>query len=422
MTPLQRIREDPQKVRDMLAARGFDAPLDRILELDRKARDLRAQVESLNAERNKASRGGPPSEEVKARMREVGERIKADQAELTALEAERDEKLLWIPNEIAPGVPQGKDEHDNKVLRQDKPRQLDLVPQPHWDFGEALGILDIPRGTKLSGSRFYVLRGAGAALQRALIAWMIDLKIAAGFTEIYPPFVTRRETLVGSAHLPHFDENLYRDEDDDVWLLPTAEPQLVGLHRDEILDAAALPRRYVAYTACFRREHMSAGRDVRGIKRGHEFDKVEMVVHCAPEESPAWLDKMTALAVEVLEKLELPVRVSERCTGDLGFTAIRGFDVDVWSPAANEWLEVSSASNCGSFQAERSSIRFRREAGGKPEHVHILNASGLALARLMIAIMENYQHKDGSLEIPKAVRSYMGGREKIAPGEFSLSS
>ena len=420
MTPLQRIREDPQKVRDMLAARGFDAPLDRILELDRKARDLRAQVESLNAERNKASRGGPPSEEVKARMREVGERIKADQAELTALEAERDEKLLWIPNEIAPGVPQGKDEHDNKVLRQDKPRQLDLVPQPHWDFGEALGILDIPRGTKLSGSRFYVLRGAGAALQRALIAWMIDLKIAAGFTEIYPPFVTRRETLVGSAHLPHFDENLYRDEDDDVWLLPTAEPQLVGLHRDEILDAAALPRCYVAYTACFRREHMSAGRDVRGIKRGHEFDKVEMVVHCAPEESPAWLDKMTALAVEVLEKLELPVRVSERCTGDLGFTAIRGFDVDVWSPAANEWLEVSSASNCGSFQAERSSIRFRREAGGKPEHVHILNASGLALARLMIAIMENYQHKDGSLEIPKAVRSYMGGREKIAPGEFSL--
>ncbi len=420
MTPLQRIREDPQKVRDMLAARGFDAPLDRILELDRKARDLRAQVESLNAERNKASRGGPPSEEVEARMREVGERIKADQAELTALEAERDEKLLWIPNEIAPGVPQGKDEHDNKVLRQDKPRQLDLVPQPHWDFGEALGILDIPRGTKLSGSRFYVLRGAGAALQRALIAWMIDLKIAAGFTEIYPPFVTRRETLVGSAHLPHFDENLYRDEDDDVWLLPTAEPQLVGLHRDEILDAAALPRRYVAYTACFRREHMSAGRDVRGIKRGHEFDKVEMVVHCAPEESPAWLDKMTALAVEVLEKLELPVRVSERCTGDLGFTAMRGFDVDVWSPAANEWLEVSSASNCGSFQAERSSIRFRREAGGKPEHVHILNASGLALARLMIAIMENYQHKDGSLEIPKAVRSYMGGREKIAPGEFSL--
>ena len=402
----------------MLRARGFDAPLDRILELDRKARDLRIQVESLNAERNKASRGGPPSDEVKARMREVGERIKALQAELTALEAERDEKLLWIPNEIDPRVPPGKDEHDNKVVRQDPPKKLSVTPQPHWDIGEALGILDIPRGTKLSGSRFYVLRGAGAALQRALIAWMIDLKIQAGFTEIYPPFVTRRETLLGSAHLPHFDENLYRDEDDDVWLVPTAEPQLVGLHRDETLDVASLPTKYVTYTACFRREHMSAGRDVRGIKRGHEFDKVEMVVHCLPEESDAWLDRMTALAVEVLDKLELPVRVTERCTGDLGFTAMRGFDIDAWGPAQNEWLEVSSASNCGSFQAERSSIKFRRE--GKSEHVHILNASGVALPRLMIAIMENYQRADGSLEIPKAVRSYMGGREKIAPGEFSL--
>src|SRR5438105_7732686 len=362
MTPLQRIREDPEKVRDMLAARGFDAPpLDRILALDRKARDLRGQVETLNAERNKASRGGPPSEDVKARMREVGERIKALQGELAALETERDELVLHIPNMLDTQAPRGAGEHDNKVIRQDVPLKRALVAKPHWEIGEQLGILDIPRGTKMSGSRFYVLRGAGAALQRALIAWMIDLKIPAGFTEIYPPFVTRRETLIGSAHLPHFDENLYRDEDDDVWLVPTAEPQLVGLHRDETLDAATLPRRYVAYTACFRREHMSAGRDVRGIKRGHQFDKVEMVVHCAPEESGKWLDKMTALAVDVLEKLELPVRVSERCTGDLGFTAMRGFDVDVWSPAANEWLEVSSASNCGSFQAERSSIRFRRE-------------------------------------------------------------
>src|SRR4029079_3334349 len=190
----------------------------------------------------------------------------------------------------------------------DKPKSLELVPRPHWELGESLGILDIPRGTKLSGSRFYVLRGAGAAMQRALIAWMIDLKIAAGFTEIYPPFVTRRETLTGSAHLPHFDENLYRDEDDDIWLVPTAEPQLVGLHRDETLEIASLPRRYVAYTACFRREHMSAGRDVRGIKRGHEFDKVEMVVHCTPEDSEAWLDKMTALAVEGLETREQTAR------------------------------------------------------------------------------------------------------------------
>ena len=420
MTPLQRIREDPDEVRATLAARGFDAPLEKILELDRKARELRRQLEDLNAERNRASRGGPPSDEVKARMRELGERIKAISGDLNALETERDEKLLWIPNVIDPRVPQGKDENDNTVVRKDAPKKLAVEPRPHWEIGESLGILDIPRGTKLSGSRFYVLRGAGAALQRALIAWMIDLKIEAGFTEIYPPSVTRRETLLGSAHLPHFDENLYRDEDDDIWLIPTAEPQLVGLHRDETFEPGALPKRYVAFTPCFRREHMSAGRDVRGIKRVHWFDKVEMVVYCAPEESPKWLERMTDLAVDVLEKLELPARVTERCAGDLGFTALRGFDVDAWGPAANEWLEVSSASDCGPLQAERSNIRFRREAGGKAEHVHILNASGVALPRLMIAIMENYQHKDGSLEIPKALRSYLGGRDKIAPGEFTL--
>jgi seryl-tRNA synthetase len=418
--PLDRIRADPEKVRENLAARGFDAPLDRILELDRVARDLKVRKESLQAERNKASRGGPPSDEVKARMREVGDEIRTIDAELTNVEQELTEHVLWIPNEIDPRAPRGKDEHDNKVVRRDEPKKPAFTPRPHWEVGEALGILDIPRGTKLSGSRFYVLRGAGAALQRALIAWMIDLKIEAGFTEIYPPFVTRRETLLGSAHLPHFDENLYRDEDDDIWLVPTAEPQLVGLHRDETLDARSLPRRYVAYTACFRREHMSAGRDVRGIKRGHEFDKVEMVVHCAPEESDSWLDRLTKLAVDVLEKLELPARVAERCTGDLGFTAMRGFDVDAWGPGANEWLEVSSASNCGSFQSERSNIKLRREAGGKTEFVHILNASGLALPRLMIAIMENYQQADGSVVIPQVVRSYMGGREKIAVGEFAL--
>jgi seryl-tRNA synthetase len=420
MTPLQRIRDDPGKVREMLAARGFDAPLDRILELDKIVRELKARKETLQAERNRASRGGPPGEEVKARMREVGDQIRTIDADLASAERELQEKLLWIPNEIHPHVPPGKDEHDNKVVRKDPPKRLAFEPKPHWEVGERLGILDIPRGTKLSGSRFYVLRGPGAALQRALITWMIDLKLAAGFTEIYPPFVTKRETLLGSAHLPHFDENLYRDEDDDVWLIPTAEPQLVGLHREEILEVESLPRRYVAYTACFRREHMSAGRDVRGIKRGHEFDKVEMVVHCLPEESEEWLDRMTALAVDVVEKLELPVRVTERCAGDLGFTALRGFDVDAWGPAANEWLEVSSASNCGSFQAERSNIRFRREPGGKTEHVHILNASGVALPRLMIAIMENYQREDGSLEIPKAVRRYMGGRECMRVGEFAL--
>ena len=420
MTALQRVRENPQKVRDMLVARGFDAPLDRIFELDRKARDLRAQVEALNAERNKASRGGPPTDEVKARMREVGDKIKSLQAALSALETERDELVLHVPNLVDPQAPRGAGEHDNKVIRQDVPPEGLFTRKPHWEIGEHLGILDIPRGTKMSGSRFYVLRGAGAALQRALIAWMIDLKLPHNFTEIYPPYLTRRETLIASSHLPHFAANQYHDEVDDLWLIPTAEPQLVSLHRDEVLDGQKFPLRYVSYTACFRREQMSAGRDVRGIKRGHQFDKVEMVVYCHPEESPKELDGLVARAVEVLERLEMPVRVLELCTGDLAFQAMRGFDVEVWSPGVGEWLEVSSCSNCGSFQAERGNIRYRRKPGGELEHPHLLNGSGLALPRLMIAIMENYQREDGSLEIPKAVRSYIGGREKIAPGEFSL--
>ena len=422
MTVLQRIREDPERVRAMLAARHFDAPLDRLLELDAKVRALQSEKERLQAERNKASKGGPPNEETKRQMRDVGERIGKIDAELGPLMTERDELALWIPNEIAPDVPPGKDEHDNPVLREDPKRELGFEAKPHWDVGEALGILDIPRGVKLAGTRFYVLRGAGAALQRALIAWMIDLKLEAGlgFTEIYPPFVTRKETLLASAHLPHFDENLYRDDDDDIWLIPTAETQLISLHRDETIAVDRLPIRYVAYTACFRREKMSAGRDVRGIKRGHQFDKVEMVVLTKPEDSREELDRLTALAVQVLERLELSARVVERCAGDLGFVAMKGYDVETWSPGVKEWLEVSSCSDGGSLQAERAMIRFKRDAKGRVEHPHILNASGLALPRLMIAIMENYQQADGSLVIPHAVRRYMGGRERIEKGEFAL--
>jgi seryl-tRNA synthetase len=420
VTVLQRIREDPEKVRATLAARHFDAPLDKLLELDGKVRKLQNEKEQLQAERNKASKGGPPTDAVKEQMRKIGERIKKIDEELVPFERERDEAALWIPNEIAPGVPPGKDEHDNVVMREDAKRELGFDAKPHWEVGERLGILDIPRGARISGSRFYILRGAGAALQRALIQWMIDLKIDAGFTEIYPPFVTRRQTLVNSAHLPHFDENLYRDEDDDIWLIPTAETQLISLHADETLAVERLPLRYVAYTACFRREKMSAGRDVRGIKRGHEFDKVEMVVATKPEDSPKELDHLTDLAVQVLEKLELPAQVAERCAGDLGFVAMKGYDVNTWSPGVKEWLEVSSCSNGGALQAERAGIRFKRDAKSRVEHPHLLNASGLALPRLMISIIENYQQKDGSLAIPSAVRPYMRGRERIELGEFTL--
>jgi seryl-tRNA synthetase len=420
MRPIDRIRQDPAGVRRALELRGSEAPLDRIVELDRKVRELKSESEQLKAERNRASKGGPPSADVRERMRTVGERIKTIEAELGVAQKQIDDDLLWIPNVIDPSVPEGKDEKDNVVVSQDPVQEPAFPAKPHWEIGEALGILDIPRGTKLSGSRFYVLRGAGAALQRALIAWMIDLKLSHGFVEIYPPFVAKRETLIATGQLPHFDANLYRDTQDDLWLIPTAEPQLVAMHAGETFEASQLPRRYVAYTACFRREHMSAGRDVRGIKRGHQFDKVEMVIHCFPEDSPAELELMRSLAVEVLRALRIPARVVERCTGDLGFNALKGYDLEAWAPGQNEWLEVSSISSCGDFQAERSSIRFRREAGGKAELVHTLNASGLALPRLMIAVMETYQQADGSLIIPEAIRPYMRGRERIVLGEFRL--
>ncbi len=427
MRPIDRIRNDPEEVRRTLHLRGFDAPLDRIVELDAKVRALKSESEGLKAERNRASKTGPaggikgpPSPEVRERMRGIGDRIKEIDAELAVAQKRIDEDLLWIPNVIDPSVPEGADDTRNVLVFQDPVTELAFPARPHWEIGESLGILDIPRGAKLSGSRFYVLRGAGAALQRALIAWMIDLKTARGFVEIYPPFLTKRETLEATGQLPHFDANLYRDAQDDLWLVPTAEPQLVAMHRDETFDAAELPRRYVAYTACFRREHMSAGRDVRGIKRGHQFDKVEMVIHCLPEDSPAELELMRELAADVLRRLRIPARLVERCTGDLGFNALKGYDLEAWAPGQGEWLEVSSISNCGAFQAERSSIRFRREAGGKSELVHTLNASGLALPRLMIAVMENYQRSDGSVAIPDAVRPYLGGRETIAPGEFAL--
>jgi len=418
--PIDLIREDPERVRATLAARAFDAPLDRIIENDDTARRLRAEVEALRAERNKASKGGPPSDEVKERMREVGDRIATIEKDLSAVEGQVTADLLWIPNVIDADVPLGKGEADNRVVREDRPTPLPFQGIPHWELGERLGILDIPRGTKLSGSRFYLFRGAGAALQRALITWMLDVHVRDGFTEIYPPAVTRRDTLIASGHLPHFDENLYRDEDDDVWMIPTAEPQLVSLHRDETVAFEQLPLRYVAYTPCFRREHMSAGRDVRGIKRVHWFDKVEMVVLTAPEGSRQMLEELTARATMLLERLELPVQVTERCSGDLGFVAKKGFDVQAWGPVMGEWLEVSSCSDGGSLQAERANIRFKRDPKGKAERPHILNASGVALPRLMIAIMENYQQPDGSLAIPAVLRPYLHGRERIVAGESTL--
>ncbi len=328
--------------------------------------------------------------------------------------------LLRLPNLPDPRVPIGSSEEDNVLVRSwGDPRKFDFQPKPHWEIGEQLGILDIERGIKISGSRFYVLCGLGAALQRALIAWMLDVHIQKhGYTEVYPPFLVKGECLVGTGQLPKFADNQYHDAEEDFWLVPTAEVPVTNLHRDEILPTEKLPLHYVAYTPCFRREKMSAGRDVRGIKRGHQFDKVEMVKLCRPEESEAELQSLVDNAEDICRGLELPYRVMLVCTGEKGdFNSIQ-YDLEMYAPASKgeeggEWLEVSSCSNFRDYQARRANIRYRSEKTGRPELVHTLNGSGLALPRVVIAILENYQNADGSVTIPRVLRPYLHGREVI---------
>jgi seryl-tRNA synthetase len=293
--------------------------------------------------------------------------------------------------------------------------EFEFEPKAHWDLGPALGILDFEQGVKITGSRFYVLSGAGARLQRALIAWMLDLHNHQGYTEKYTPFMVKEKTMFGSGQLPKFEDNLYRDVEDDLWMVPTAEVPLTGLHMDDVLEEASLPRYYTAYTPCFRREKISAGRDVRGIKRGHQFDKVEMYIYCKPEESDAMHEKMRQDAEETAAALGLTYRVKRLCTGDLGFGARMTYDIEVWAPGVNEWLEVSSISNDGDFQARRANIKYRPADGGKLRFVHTLNGSGLGMPRTLIAVLENYQQADGSVVVPPVLRSWMGDIEIIHP-------
>ena len=313
-------------------------------------------------------------------------------------------------------MPVGKDESENVVLREEgRKRSYDFAPKPHWDLGTALDIIDFERGVKISGTRFYVLKGWGARLQRALITLMLDLHTQKhGYVEIYPPYMVRRECLVGTGNLPKFGDNLYRDAVEDFWFIPTAEVPVTNLYRDEIVDGARLPIKHVAFTACFRREQMAAGRDTRGIKRGHQFDKVELVKFVRPETS---MDELTALlsdAEDVLKALEIPYRVVQMCTGDLSFSAMAKQDLELWAPGCGEWLEVSSCSNFGDFQARRARIRFK-DAGAKEKarFVHTLNGSGLALPRTLIGVLETYQRADGKIDVPAALRPYLGGAEVI---------
>jgi seryl-tRNA synthetase len=422
MLDITLIRERPEAVREGLSAVGADPALvDKVLSLDEARREILTEVETLRAERNRVSKEiGRMADEAQRQgliddMRQVGGRIDTLDERLAQVEGDLEAAMFVMPNLPHESVPVGPDETYNVVAGEwgDK-REFDFEPVPHWDLGPELGIIDFDRGVKLSGSRFYVLRGAGARLQRALIAWMLDVHVREhGYCEVYLPFVVKEECLWGAGQLPKFVDNIYHDVEDDVWLVGTAEIPLTNLHRDEILGGEALPKEYVAYTACFRREKMSAGRDVRGIKRGHQFDKVEMYKLVKPENSYQHLEAMVENALEICRRLEIPHRLLDMCTGDLTFTAAKKYDIEMWAPGCGEWLEVSSLSNCEAFQARRANLRYRPEPGAKPEFVHTLNGSGLALPRVVIAIIENYQQADGSIVVPDVLQPWMGGIERI---------
>lgn len=421
MLDLNLIREQPDFVKSEIAKLSETAPIDQILELDRRRRTLLTESEALKAERNAGSKltgkkqAGAEREAHIAEMRALGDRISALDAEVTTVDRELRENLLLVPNLPDPAVPVGKDESENVVASTwGTQREFDFQPKPHWEIGEALGIIDFERGIKVSGSRFYMLRGAGARLQRALISWMLDVHtLQQDYTEVYPPYLVKDDALIGTGNLPKFAENQYRDEISGLWLIPTSEVPVTNMYGDEILDGSSLPIHHVAYSACFRREQLSSGRDVRGIKRGHQFDKVEMVKFCTPETSAAEHETLLKDAEAILEQLNLPYRRLQMCTGDLSFVAANKVDLETWAPGVEEWLEVSSCANLHDFQARRANIRYRPAEGERPRFVHTLNGSGLALPRTMIGVIENYQQEDGTIVVPEVLRPYMGGLERI---------
>ena len=410
MLDLKFIRENTELVRQGIADRQDSAPIDEILRLDAERRQKTQQLDNLRRKRKEIARERTP--EAIDKGRQMRDDIRTLEEELRNLDCQLDDLLLQVPNIPDPSVPIGRDENDNILVRSwGELPSFDFEPMPHWKLGENLGIIDFKRGAKLSGSRFYVLSGLGAHLQRAIIAFMLDLHTTEhGYREVYPPFMVKRECMVGSGNLPKFADNLYHDEEDDLWFVPTAEVPLTNLHRNEIIAPGVLPIYYVAYTACFRREKMSAGKDTRGIKRGHQFDKVELYKFTEPATSNEELEKMVTDAQRVCQKLGLPYRVKQLCTADLGFASTKSYDIEMWAPGCGEWLEVSSCSNCGDFQARRAGIRYRPSLESKAEFVHTLNGSGLALPRVLIAIMENYQQADGSIKVPEVLQPYVGER------------
>ena len=417
MLDMKFVRENPELVVEAVKRRNGNLDLTEFLELDKKRREITVQVETLKSERNSASqeigklkKAGQDATEQMAAVRALGDKIAEDDKELKEIEVRLKEILLTIPNIPADDVPVGADDSANPVVRTwGEPGKFDFEPKAHWDIGEGLNIIDFERGVKVSGTRYIFYRGLGARLERAVISFFLDLHTEKhGYTEMFPPFIVNGASMQGTGQLPKFADDMFKLENGDMYLIPTAEVPVTNYHRDEILTAAELPIRYTAYSGCFRAEAGAAGRDTRGLIRMHQFNKVELVKFTKPEESWAELEKLTLDAEEVLQLLGLPYRVVRLCTGDLGFSSATTYDLEVWLPAANCYREISSCSNFLDFQARRANIRFRRDAKAKPEFVHTLNGSGVAVGRTVAAILENYQQADGSVIVPEVLRKYMG--------------
>lgn len=422
MLDIKRIRSNPDLVKESLAKRGGEYNIDLILDLDKKRRALLVEVEEMKARQNKVSKEvpklkqeGKDASEVLKEMKELSISVGKKDAEVKAIISKLNEKLLEIPNIPNPDIPEGASDQDNlEVKVHGTPRKFDFEVKAHWDLGTDLDILDFERATKITGSRFTLFKGLGAALERALINFMLTVHTSKnGYKEVSPPFMVNKDSMIGTGQLPKFGNDMFKIEGKEFYMIPTAEVPVTNIHRGEILDEDVLPVRYTAYTPCFRQEAGSAGRDTRGIIRNHQFDKVELVKLVKPEDSYSELEKLTADAEGILQKLDIPYRIIDLCTGDIGFSAAKTYDIEVWMPSYGRYVEISSCSNFEDFQARRANLRYRPSDKGKPEFLHTLNGSGLAVGRTLAALLENYQEEDGSIVIPEALRPFMGGLEKV---------
>lgn len=422
MLDIKRIRYNPEEVENLLKKRNPELSLNKVLMLDKVRREKIVEAEKMKAEQNKVSKQvpllkkqGKDVTDILQEMKDLAEKVKVLDLSIKEIDARIEEELLSIPNTPNSDITVGKSDVDNmEVRRWGEPRQFDFESKAHWDLGVDLGILDFERATKITGTRFAMFKGAGARLERAITAYMLDKHtIDHGFTEIAPPYMVNRESMIGTGQLPKFEEDMFKLNQKDYYLIPTAEVPVTNIYRNEVLEEAQLPIYMTAYTPCFRAEAGSAGRDTRGLIRNHQFDKVEMVMYSTPEDSYKQLEILTGFAEEILKGLGLPYRVVELCTGDIGFSSAKTYDLEVWMPSYNRYVEISSCSNFEDFQARRANIKYRPNDKGKLEYIHTLNGSGLAVGRTFAAVLENYQNEDGTITIPEALRPYMRGMEKI---------